>query len=78
MVGGDRGRAGGYPPAMTVTVRLATEAGDIAPTSARSTRAFFDDPVMNFLLGTQELPFDKGVKFFTLISKIQMPHREGT
>ena len=58
---------------MTATVRLAN-AGDIAPLSASLSRAFFDDPVMNFLLGTKDLPFDKGVKFFTLMSKMQLPH----
>jgi len=62
-----------YPPAVTATVRLASEA-DLGPIAASLSRAFVDDPVMNYLLGKQELPFDKGVKFFTLMAKIQLPH----
>ncbi|HTN79847.1 MAG TPA: GNAT family N-acetyltransferase [Acidimicrobiales bacterium] len=58
---------------MTATVRLAN-ANDLGPLAASLSRAFVDDPVMNYLLGKQELPFDKGVKFFTLMAKIQMPH----
>ena len=63
-----------YPPAVTDTVRLASDA-DLGAIAASLTKAFADDPVMNFLLGKQELPFDKGVKFFTLMCKIQLPHQ---
>lgn len=59
---------------MTDTVRLATDA-DLGPIAASLSRAFADDPVMNYLLGKEELPFDKGVKFFTLMCKIQLPHQ---
>ena len=59
---------------MTDTVRLATDA-DLGPIAASLSRAFADDPVMNYLLGKDELPFDKGVKFFTLMCKIQLPHQ---
>ncbi len=58
---------------MTATVRLAN-ADDIAPLAASLSRAFVDDPVMSYLLGTDELPFEKGVKFFTLMTKMQLPH----
>jgi hypothetical protein len=59
---------------VTDTVRLATEA-DLGPIAASLTKAFADDPVMNFLVGKPELPYDKGVKFFTLMCKIQLPHQ---
>ena len=58
---------------MTATVRLAN-ADDIAPLAASLSRAFADDPVMRYLLGKDEVPFEKGVKFFTLMSKMQLPH----
>jgi GNAT superfamily N-acetyltransferase len=47
----------------------------LPPTSARwrlLSKAFADDPVMAYLMG-EELSFDKGVKFFSLMTKIQVP-----
>jgi len=58
---------------VTTTVRLAN-ANDLGPLAASLSKAFVDDPVMCYLLAKPALPFDKGVKFFTLMAKIQMPH----
>ncbi len=54
-------------------VRLATS-DDLVPIAASLSKAFADDPMMGYLLGVEEVPFDKGVKFFTLMGKIQLPH----
>ena len=58
-------------PSRMPDVRLAT-AADIGPMAASLSKAFADDPLMAYLMG-EELSYDKGVKFFSLMTKIQVP-----
>ena len=58
-------------PSRMPDVRLAT-AADIGPMAASLSKAFADDPVMAYLMG-RGADYDKGVKFFSLMTKIQVP-----
>ena len=54
-------------PSRMPDVRLAT-AADIGPMAASLSKAFADDPVMAYLMG-EALTYDKGVKFFSLMTQ---------
>ena len=54
-------------------VRVAT-ADDVPRMAASLSRAFVDDPLARYMMGGDDLDFDKGVAFFSTMSKIELPH----
>jgi hypothetical protein len=53
--------------------RVAT-ADDIPAMAASLSRAFADDPLSRFLMGGENLDFDKGVRFFSIMTKIELAY----